>query len=129
VLDAADCILVVSSLDLPSIKNVKICLEIMESLHYPPEKIKIVLNRDNSEGGIETSEVEESFHQKLMGTLPSDGKIVLAAVNKGIPFVLSHPETMVAQGVYKLAKAIVNEETEVPVVTKGMVSRLKQLFR
>ncbi len=128
VLDAADCILVVSSLDLPAIKNVKLCLEIMETLHYPPEKIKIVLNRDNSEGGIETSEVEESFQQSLMGTLPSDGKTVLAAVNKGIPFVISHPETVVAQSVFNLAKVIADGEVTLPAEPKSMVSRLKQLF-
>lgn len=128
VLDAADCILVISSLDLPAIKNVKLCLEIMESLHYPSEKIKIVLNRDNSEGGIETSEVEESFNQGLIGTLPSDGKTVLGAVNKGIPFVISHPETIVAQSVFKLAKVLANEAVHIPVAPKSMVSRLKQLF-
>ena len=115
VLDAADCILVVSSLDLPAIKNVKLCLEIMESLHYPAEKIKIVLNRDNSEGGIETSEVEESFNQGLIGTLPSDGKTVLGAVNKGIPFVISHPESIVAQNVFSLAKVVANGEVNIPV--------------
>lgn len=129
VLDAADCILVISSLDLPAIKNVKLCLEIMESLHYEHEKIKIVLNRDNSEGGIETSEVEESFHQELMGTLPSDGKTVLGAVNKGIPFVLSHPETIVAQSIFSLAKNVANVEVEVLVEPKSIVSRFKQLFR
>lgn len=128
VLDAADCIVVVSSLDLPAIKNVKLCLEIMESLHYPPDKIKIVLNRDNSEGGIETCEVEESFHQKLMGTLPSDGKTVLGAVNKGIPFVISHPQTVVAQSVFNLAKVIANVEVVTVAPPKSMVSRLKQMF-
>lgn len=129
VLDAADDILVVSSLDLPAIKNVKLCLEIMESLHYPPEKIKIVLNRDNSEGGIDTSEVEDSFHQELMGSLPSDGKTVLGAVNKGIPFVISDPETIVAQSIFKLAKLIASVEVDTPLAPKGVVDRLKQLFR
>lgn len=129
VLDAADCILVVSSLDLPAIKNVKLCLEIMESLHYPPEKIKVVLNRDNSEGGIETGEVEESLHHGLIGSLPSDGKVVLGAVNKGIPFVISHPETIVAQSVFNLAKIITNEDVTAMQPAKGMVSRLKKLFR
>lgn len=129
VLDAADCILVVSSLDLPAIKNVKLCLEIMESLHYSPEKIKIVLNRDNSEGGIETSEVEESFQQELIGTLPSDGKTVLGAVNKGIPFVISHPDAVVAQRVFNLAKVLANGAVDIPVASKGVVSRLKQLFQ
>lgn len=129
VLDAADCILVVSSLDLPAIKNVKLCLEIMESLHYPVEKINVILNRDNSEGGIQTGEVEESLHHGLMGSLPSDGKVVLGAVNKGIPFVVSDPEAVVSQSIVKLAKIIANEAETVSRPPQSMVSRIKKIFR
>ena len=129
VLDAADCILVVSSLDLPAIKNVKLGLEIMESLNYSPDKIKVVLNRANSEGGIQTSEVEESLHYDFIATLPSDGKTVLGAVNRGIPFVVSHPETIVAQSVFNLAMIVANVELDVPVARESMVSKFKRLFR
>ena len=128
VLDAADCILVISSLDLPAIKNVKLGLEIMESLNYSPDKIKLVLNRANSEGGIQTSEVEESLHHDFIATLPSDGKTVLGSVNKGIPFVISHPETVVAQSVFNLAKMIANVEVDIPAQPKSMVNRIKSLF-
>lgn len=129
VLDFSDCILVVSSLDLPAIKNVKLCLEIMESLHYSSEKIKLVLNRENSEGGIQTSEVEESLRSQFIATLPSDGKTVLGAVNRGIPFVISHPESVVAQSIFRLTKALANAEPEVPIESKGMVNKIKQMFR
>ena len=129
VLDAADGVLVVSSLDLPAIKNVKLCLEIMESLNYSPDKIKLVLNRANSEGGIQTREVEESLRHDFIATLPSDGKTVLGAVNRGIPFVISHPETIVAQSIFNLARIIANVEVNVPAQPKSMVSRIKRLFR
>lgn len=130
VLDAADCILVVSSLDLPATKNIKLCLEIMESLNYPSDKVKLVLNRDNSEGGIQTSEVEESLRHSFLATLPSDGKTVLGAVNKGVPFVISHPDTIVSQSVFNLARIIANVELDAPVEEpKGMVNRIKRLFR
>lgn len=130
VLDASDCILLISSLDLPAIKNIKLCLEIMDSLNYSQEKINLVLNRANSEGGIETREVEESLHHDFIATLPSDGKTVLGAVNRGIPFVISHPETVVAQSVFKLARIIADVELDVPVEPeKGMVNRIKRLFR
>lgn len=129
VLDAADCILVISSLDLPAIKNVKLCLEIMESLDYPQEKIKMILNRANSAGGIETNEVEESLHHDFIATIPSDGKTVLGAVNRGIPFVISHPETVIAQSVFNLAKSIANVGSDVTLEPqKGVVDRIKRLF-
>ena len=108
-LDAADQVLIVSALDVPTIKNIKLCLEIMESLHYPEEKIKVILNRANSEGGMEAAEVEDILRCKITATLPSEGKVVVPAVNKGIPFVLSHPDASVSDSIFELAR-IVDEE-------------------
>ena len=106
-LEAADQILLVSSVDLPTIKNLKLCLEIMDKLHYPFSKIKLILNRADSAGGMEACEVEESLRCTFAATLPSEGKTVVPSVNKGIPFVISNPETPIAQGIFKLAANIV----------------------
>lgn len=126
-LDEADQILVVASLDLPTIKNVKLCLEIMESLAYGPEKIKLVLNRTNSEGGMDIREAEESLKRSFTATLPSDGKTVVASVNRGVPFVASNPEAVVSQNIFKLAKNISATEWQ-PEQKPGMVYRLKKLL-
>lgn len=128
VLDASDQVLVISSVDLPTIKNVKLCLEIMESINYSPEKIKLVLNRANSEGGIEIREVEESLHYPFAAMLPSEGKIVVPAVNKGIPFVISHPEAEVSQSLFDLARTIAGREDKPKEEPKGVVGKLKRLF-
>ncbi|MDR3559877.1 MAG: response regulator [Negativicutes bacterium] len=126
-LDDADQILVVASLDLPTIKNVKLCLEIMESLNYSPDKIKLVLNRANSEGGMDIREAEESLRQSFTASLPSDGKMVVSSVNRGTPFVVSNPEAVVSQNIFKLAKSIsaIEWPQEQP---RGMVYRLKRLL-
>ncbi len=126
-LDEADQILVVASLDLPTIKNVKLCLEIMESLAYSPEKLKLVLNRTNSEGGMDIREAEESLKRSFTATLPSDGKTVVASVNRGVPFVASNPEAVVSQNIFKLAKSISATEWQ-PEQKPGMVYRLKKLL-
>ncbi len=128
VLDASDQVLVISSMDLPTIKNVKLCLEIMESINYSPEKIKLVLNRANSEGGLELREVEESLHYSFTATLPSEGKIVVSAVNKGVPFVVSHPEAEVSKSMFGLARTIAGREEKTKEESKGVMDRLKRLF-
>ena len=68
------------------------------------------------------------MHHDFIATLPSDGKTVLGSVNKGIPFVISHPETVVAQSVFNLAKMIENVEVDIPAQPKSMVNRIKSLF-
>lgn len=130
VLDASEQVLLVSSMDLPTIKNVKLCLEVMETLSYPDEKIKMVLNRADSEGGMNQREVEESLRRSFAAALPSDGRTVVTAVNKGIPFVIGNPQAPVSQNMFNLAKLVAGLEIEAPVEEKkaGVVFRLKSLF-
>lgn len=128
ILDVSDQIMVVSSMDLPTIKNVKLCLEIMESLNYLPEKVKVILNRANSEGGMEPHEAEESLRCTFIATLPSDGKTVVGSVNRGIPFVASSPDAQVSQAVFSLAKTLASGEWKVKQQPTGVVEKLKRLF-
>ncbi|HWR44660.1 response regulator [Sporomusa sp.] len=131
ILDASDIILVVAALDLPTIKNVKLCLEIMESLKYGEDKVKVVLNRANTDAGMEISEVEESLRYKFSATVPSDGKVVVASVNRGVPFVVSHPETPVAHSIVNLARLVAGSEWQEQIEEQpalGVVGRFKRLF-
>jgi len=128
ILDAADQILVVTSMDLPTIKNVKLCLEIMESLEYNRDKIKVFLNRADSEGGLERREVQESLRYPFAATMPSDGRTVVYSVNRGIPFVISHPEAGVSKGIFALAAMIAGGEEKKPEPTGGVMSKFKRLF-
>lgn len=129
VLDVSDKVLVVSVTDLPTIKNVKICLEVMETLGYDKEKIKLVLNRAHSESGLDLNEVEESLRYKFSATLPSDGKTVVASVNRGIPFVVSNPDTQIAKSIYGLIRAITPQDTDdEPTQSGGLVHKIKRLF-
>jgi len=129
VLDASDEVLVVSTTDLPTIKNVKIGIEILQELGYKEDRIKLVLNRFDSESGIERREVEQILNHTFCATLPSDGKVVVASVNRGIPFVLSHPDAPVSQGIFHLAQLIAADDWDPVVKPKaGLVTKFKRLF-
>lgn len=135
VLDLSTMIMVATSQDLPTLKNVRLCLEILESLRYPKEKVKVVLNRANSLGGMSVKDSEELLQRKLLVCMPSDGKTVVAAVNQGIPFVISSPETNVAQIMFKLAHYVTSgqEKESVGLTPKssirGIISKASQLFK
>jgi len=124
-LDASDQVLVIAALDLPTVKNIKIGLEIMQSLGYDEGKVQLVLNRANSEGGLTTNEVEGSLRQRFLMTIPSDGKTVVNSVNKGIPFVVTHPETLTAQRIFLLAAKLAPQETEIQKKTGKPARRFK----
>lgn len=129
VLAASDMILVVAALDLPTIKNVKLCLEMLESLGYGEDKIKVVLNKTAADSGMEISEVEESLSYTFAAAVPGDDQVVVSSVNRGVPFVSSHPETPVARGIDDLV-CLVTGGREQPAGQPGLgvVERVKRLF-
>ncbi len=66
VLDMADRIVTLMTLEMPCIKNIKLFLEVAELLEYPPEKTLLVLNKADSRLGIRVENVEANIHHKVV---------------------------------------------------------------
>ena len=106
ILDSADLILTLLSLEITSVKNMRLFLEVAEQLGYGPEKVRLVLNRADSTLGIRVADVEHSIGRKVDHTVVSDGRSVVYALNRGVPFFLSNREAQVSQDILRLANAI-----------------------
>ena len=65
ILDAADTVLTVLSLEITSIKNMRLFLEVAEQLGYEQNKIKLILNRAEPSLGIRVTDVENSIGRKV----------------------------------------------------------------
>ncbi|TMG48594.1 MAG: response regulator [Chloroflexi bacterium] len=105
-LDVADVILTLMTLEITSLKNVRVFMEIAEKLGYGDEKLQLVANRNDSSGGIKASDVEASLGRKIPHTIVSDGRTLVLAVNRGVPFVISHRESQVAKDIFTLAQRL-----------------------
>jgi pilus assembly protein CpaE len=116
ILDAADVILTALTLEITSIKNMRLFLEVADQLGYESSKIKLILNRADSTLGIRVSDVEHSIGRKVDHTIVSDGRSVVYALNRGVPFVLSNREAQVSQDVVRLAAAISGGERKTATV-------------
>ena len=106
VLDAADQILVVAALEITTIKNVRLFLEVADQLDYERSKIRLVINRSDASQGIRIGDVEASIRRSIDGTIVSDGRLAVLAVNRGVPFVVSHPESPLSRDVVKLSRTL-----------------------
>jgi pilus assembly protein CpaE len=110
ILDLSAIILVVVSLELSAIKNIKLCLELLNNLNYNPEKIKLILNRGYPPmGGIEVNDVQNGLRREVISLIPSAGKEVVSSLNKGTPFMLTDSSSDLAKSFYKLAELVVAE--------------------
>ena len=90
ILDAADVILTMLSLEITSVKNMRLFLEVAEQLGYESGKVRLILNRADSALGIRVADVEHSIGRKVDETIVSDGRSVVYALNRGVPFFLSN---------------------------------------
>jgi len=112
ILDAADVILTMLSLEITSIKNIRLFLEVAEQLGYADGKVRLVLNRADSTLGIRVADVEHSIGRRVDHTIVSDGRSVVYALNRGVPFFLSNRDAQVSQDVLRLAQAVIGERED-----------------
>lgn len=109
-LDLADDIFLITTLDLPTIKNIKSGLHVMKTLNYREDKIKLVLNRYHRNFGISVGDLEKTAEKKISHIVPEDSKTIIDAVNKGKPFVLNNPNCSVTKSIYNISDAIIGKE-------------------
>jgi len=109
VMDAADQIVVLTALEITTIKNVRLFLEVADQLEYDRAKIRLVVNRSDAAQGIRIGDVEASIRRSIDGTIVSDGRLAVLAVNRGVPFVVSHPEGALSRDVIKLARTLAGD--------------------
>jgi len=129
ILDSADIILTMLSLEITSIKNMRLFLEVADQLGYESGKVRLVLNRADSTLGIRVADVEHSIGRKVDETIVSDGRSVVYALNRGVPFFLSNKEAQVSQDILRLARSVVGDRTSVATADdKAKATQKKSLF-
>jgi len=119
-LDASNLILQVLAYDSMAIRSLSMAREAFDAIGYPPSKRLTLLNRSDSAGGYSRADLEEAAGLKIDFEVVSDGRLVLAANNEGVPFVLASPEAPIAQGVRAVAESLVAiQESRTPVLAGG----------
>jgi len=128
ILDSADIVLTMLSLEITSIKNMRLFLEVAEQLGYESGKVRLVLNRADSALGIRVADVEHSIGRKIDETIVSDGRSVVYALNRGVPFFLSNREAQVSQDILRLARSVVGERSTTAATADRKSTQKKSLF-
>ncbi len=105
-LDAADQIILVSSADIPAIKNAKLFFELSEALGYSPDKTFFILNKEDGRSGISARDIEASIKHPIRAAIPKDERTTMLAVNRGTPFVIGQHNLPLTQSILALVRAV-----------------------
>ncbi|KUG04649.1 type ii/iv secretion system atpase tadz/cpae, associated with flp pilus assembly [hydrocarbon metagenome] len=105
-LEMSDVVLLLISLDIPTIKNIKKGIDILESLKMLP-RTRLILNRSSSLSvGLEPGDVEKVLGMKIAASIPSDFKITVSSVNRGTPFLNMSPKAPISRSIMELFDTI-----------------------
>src|SRR5215210_5417028 len=106
----------------------RLFLEVADKLGCEHCKVKLFLNPAASTRGIRVVDVENSIGRKVDHTIVSDGRSVVYALNRGVPFFLSNREAQVSQDILRLAQAVAGERVSAPVDGARKTAQKKSLF-
>lgn len=106
-LDSADTILLLAVLEqVPSVKNIKVCLEIFRSRGYDDQKVRLILNRATAKYNLQVQDVEKNLKHPIVRRLPNEFTIVRQSLANKSPFIKSDPHSNLAKEVVNLAEAV-----------------------
>jgi pilus assembly protein CpaE len=100
-LDKSDQVVLVGSMDVPSIKNLRLAINTLQQLGHPRERLKLVLNRADSKVGLRPQEVEKSLGAEIDVQIPSSRDVPLS-INQGMPLALNRGRSPVVTAIDEL---------------------------
>lgn len=104
--DASDLIILLTTQDIPAIKNARLFLDLAGALSLDRGRILFVMNRFDKRIGITPEKVSESFKQEIVAVLPLEERTVVPAVNRGVPLLLGDRSRPVAKSMLSLTEVI-----------------------
>jgi pilus assembly protein CpaE len=103
--DLADTTVLLATLDVPALKNLRVSMDTLDLLGYPKESRLIVLNRADAQVGLEISDVEQTIGAPVTVRVPSSGDVP-ASINRGRLIVREQPDHEVSRALSELAARI-----------------------
>jgi pilus assembly protein CpaE len=111
-LECATDLLMVSSLDVPSIRNLRKALDTLEKIGVKAER-QFVLNRADARVGIGLKDAEEAIGMKVACEIPSTRDIPLS-LNVGVPVVINEPRSPAARQLQLVSQLYAPIEADKP---------------
>lgn len=100
--DASDELVLVTTPDVTSIKNLKLTLHTLDLLGQPADRRRIVLNRADAQTQLTADDVAAMIGAPVRAVVPADS-VVTASINRGVPVVIDQPRHPVTRAIRQLA--------------------------
>lgn len=102
-LDTSDLLFLVTTVNLPALRNCQRCMDLFEKLGYDDEKVQILINRYMENDEIKIEDVEKLLNKQVYWRIPNNYFTVMAAINKGVLVSEINPDSNLAVNYRELA--------------------------
>jgi pilus assembly protein CpaE len=128
--DETDEMLLVTTLDVPTLKNVKVAVETLDLLNFPKPRRHLVLNRADDKVGLTPDKVESTLGMSIAAAIPTSSQVA-HATNSGEPIISAQPRHAVSHAITKLARslALPASPSVAPAASKSRVAPKRSLLR
>jgi pilus assembly protein CpaE len=109
VLQMADAILVLSVLDVPTVRNVRRSLTLFEQLGYSKDKVRLVVNRHEKRTKVTVDDLQETTECPVFWQIPNDYKTLITAIDAGVPAVLQAGRSKLSRSIEDMTNALVRD--------------------
>ncbi len=117
-LELGDVILLMTSMDIASIKDTALALEMLRAADISEDKVKLIINHSTSSNSLREEDVERVLEYEVTWRIPHDYHV--ASSNQlGIPIVIAKPYARVSRAVTEMAHALSGTPRE----SKGFLER------
>ncbi|HLJ09752.1 MAG TPA: AAA family ATPase [Planctomycetaceae bacterium] len=114
-LETAQSVLLVTQLDLPSLRNVVRLMQYFEHVEGLTEKIHIVVNRVGLEDTqISLNKALETIGREISWQVPNDFATMVEARNNGVPLLMQAPRAKLTRALEQLAQQLDHHESLKP---------------
>lgn len=107
--DLSDAILMVSSQDVPGIRNARRYADLLDRLEVPRNRIHLIVNRHHPKSRVSNRDVEDTVGMEVFWSLPNDFRSMSAAIDSGNPIVLDSPKSKLARSFFELGETLVEK--------------------
>jgi pilus assembly protein CpaE len=108
-IEAADDVLLVGSMDIPSIKNLKIGMTSLDLNAIAGTKLRLVLNHANAKVKLDVREIERVLGLQANFAVPDDLAVPMS-VNSGMPVVIEDPKSPVSRSLEVIADSLLGPQ-------------------
>jgi Flp pilus assembly CpaE family ATPase len=101
--DASHHHVLIAAPEVPSLKNLRLTLDMLDMLSYNRDSRAVVLNRSDSKVGLTEADVERVVRSPIAGYIPSS-RDVPASINRGVPLAADQPDHRVSVSIQRFAE-------------------------